>query len=790
MARRPEKGRKGAGGTGGEDRSGSGAFNGPHRARGKSGAPRPVGADGMPTREQVMQYIAGAQGKVGKREIARAFGIKGGDKIALKRLLSLMGEDGTLTGDRKALREKGALSPVTALEIVGRDRDGDLIGEPVVWDHEEGAKPQVLILARTLARITADEDRVPGVGDHVMARITKLDDVDVAGFKFEGEAIRKLPRDQRRLLGVYRAHSRGGGTIEPISRKELKSWPVHKGDDKDAKDGDLVRFELAKTGRFTTPRAKIVEALGNPDDERKVSLIAVHAHGIPDDFPQSVIDETRDLKPPQLANRKDLRGIPLLTIDPVDARDHDDAVYAEPDTDSKYPGGHIVIVAIADVAHYVRSDTRLDREAQIRGNSVYFPDRVVPMLPEKISNDLCSLREGEDRACLAVRMVYDKHGDKRGHTFLRAMMRSAVKLSYQQAQAAFDGTPDEKAAPHVEGALKPLWAAYQALKAARDRREPLDLDLPERKIKLDENGRIAGVYIPERLEAHKLIEEMMIQANVAAAESLEQKKSPLVYRIHDAPSKEKLKSLRDFLETLDLQIPPHGSLKPGAFNKVLAAAKSLPVPELVNEVILRSQAQAEYNPDNIGHFGLNLAKYAHFTSPIRRYADLLVHRALIRAFKLGDDGLTDEEIPRLAAIAQSISDAERRAMAAERETIDRLVALHLADRIGAVFPARIGGVTRSGLFVRLKETGADGFVPVSTLGQDYFQHVEEAHALVGSRTGETFRLGDVVEVKLVEAIPSAGALRFEMVSEGKRGVLKPVKGPRGRHIMRQRRGRR
>ena len=795
MARKPEKGRRKAGGSGGEDRRGAGAAGHGGRSfarrdRGQSGAPRPVGADGMPTREQVMQFIEGAQGKVGKREIARAFGIKGGDKIALKRLLSLMADEGTLTGDRKALREKGALSPVTVLEIVGRDRDGDLIGEPVVWDHEEGEKPRVLILARTLARITADEDRVPGVGDHVMARITKLDDVDVAGFKYEGEAIRKLPRDQRRLLGVYRAHSRGGGTIEPINRKELKSWPVQKGDEKDAKDGDLVRFELAKTGRFTTPRAKIVEALGNPDDERKVSLIAVHAHGIPDDFPQSVIDETRDLKQPQMANRKDLRGIPLLTIDPVDARDHDDAVYAEPDTDPKNPGGHIVIVAIADVAHYVRPGTRLDREAQIRGNSVYFPDRVVPMLPEKISNDLCSLREGEDRACLAVRMVYDKHGDKRSHTFLRAMMRSAVKLSYQQAQLAFDGTPDEKAAPHVESALKPLWAAYQALKAARDRREPLDLDLPERKIKLDDKGRIAGVYIPERLEAHKLIEEMMIQANVAAAESLEQKKSPLVYRVHDAPSKEKLKSLRDFLETLDLQVPPHGSLKPGAFNKVLAAAKSLPVPELVNEVILRSQAQAEYHPDNIGHFGLNLARYAHFTSPIRRYADLLVHRALIRALKLGDDGLTDEEIPRLAAIAQSISDAERRAMAAERETIDRLVALHLADRIGAVFAARIGGVTRSGLFVRLKETGADGFVPISTLGQDYFHHVEEAHALVGSQTGETFRLGDVVEVKLVEAIPSAGALRFEMVSEGKRGVLKPVKGPRGRHIMRQRRPRR
>jgi ribonuclease R len=793
MARGPDRGRKGSGaaGGGGDDRSRRGAGrDGGRQARGKGGAPRPAGDDAMPTREQILAFLEDAQGKTGKREIARAFGIKGGDKIALKRLLAQMAEEGALTGDRKSLREKGALPPVTALEITGRDRDGDLIGEPVVWDHAEGEKPRVLILAPTLQRITADEDRLPGVGDHVMARITKLDSTDVAGFTFEGEAIRKLPRDQRRLLGVFRSHARGGGTIEPINRKELKSWPVQKGDDKDAKDGDLVRFELARTGRFTTPRAKVVEALGNPEDQRKVSLIAVHAHGIPDDFPESVIEETRDLKPPQLDGRTDLRGIPLLTIDPVDARDHDDAVFAEPDPDPKNPGGHIVIVAIADVAHFVRPGTRLDREAQIRGNSVYFPDRVVPMLPEKISNDLCSLREGEDRACLAVRMIYDKHGDKRSHTFLRALMRSAAKLSYQQAQAAFDGNPDEKAAPLMEAALKPLWNAYLALRAARDRREPLDLDLPERKIRLDDKGRIAGVYIPERLEAHKLIEEMMIQANVAAAESLEHRKTPLVYRVHDAPSREKLKSLRDFLETLDLQVPPHGTLKPSAFNKVLAAAKSLPVPELVNEVILRSQAQAEYHPENIGHFGLNLARYAHFTSPIRRYADLLVHRALIRALKLGADGLTDEEIPRLPAIAQSISDAERRAMAAERETIDRLVALHLADRIGAVFPARIGGVTRSGLFVRLKETGADGFVPISTLGRDFFHHVEEAHALVGARSGETFRLGDDVEVKLVEAIPSAGALRFEMMSEGHRHVLKPVKGPRGRHMMRQRRPRR
>ena len=349
----------------------------------------------------------------------------------------------------------------------------------------------------------------------------------------------------------------------------------------------------------------------------------MHAHGIPDDFPEGVIAESENLAPPTLQGRTDLRALPLVTIDPPDARDHDDAVFAEPDTDPANEGGWIVIVAIADVAHYVRPGTRLDREAQLRGNSVYFPDRVVPMLPERISNDLCSLREGEDRACLAVRMVFDRSGTKKAHTFMRAMMRSAAKLSYQEAQAAIDGKPSEKCVALLEPVLRPLWAAYAALSEARDKRAPLDLDLPERKIVLDEEGKVARVVTPERLAAHRLIEEFMIQANVAAAETLEGKRTPVVYRIHDQPSKEKLASLRDFLQTLDIVLAPPGTLKAQHFNGVLARAKSFPVPELINEVVLRSQSQAEYNIENIGHFGLNLRRYAHFTSPIRRYADLL-----------------------------------------------------------------------------------------------------------------------------------------------------------------------
>ena len=739
---------------------------------------------GLPSREEILNFLAEAQSKTGKREIARAFGIKGGARIALKRLLIEMASEGTLSGNRKDFREKGKIAPVAVLEVTGRDEEGDLIARPLVWNSDDGERPAVLLILKS--REPASEETQIGVGDKVLSRVTALDHKDVEGYRYEAEPIRKLPRDARRMLGIFRTRKGGGGTIEPIDRKALRSWQVPKGQEANAADRDLVRFDLGRNSRPSNSEARVLESLGNPEDQRKISLIAVHAHGIPDDFPESVIQETERLGEAKLEHRTDLRHIPLITIDPLDARDHDDAVFAEADQDPANAGGFVAVVAIADVAHYVRPGTRLDREAQLRGNSVYFPDRVVPMLPEKISNGLCSLREGEDRACLAVRLVFDKNGEKRTHTFVRALMRSAAKLSYQEAQAAIDGKITEKCAPLMEPVLRPLWAAYKAVAKARDAREPLNLDLPERKILLNAEGRVAGVVTPERLDAHRLIEEFMIQANVAAAETLEKFKTPVVYRVHDRPSKEKLKSLSDFLASLDLKVPPAGSLTPGAFNKVLARAKELPVPELVNEVVLRAQAQAEYNTANIGHFGLHLARYAHFTSPIRRYADLLVHRALVRALEFGDGGLEDHEIPRLSDLSRTISEAERRAMAAERETADRLIAAHLADRVGATFEGRIAGVTRSGLFVKLNETGADGFVPVSTLGRDYYEHDEASHSLIGSRSGETYRLGDRVSVRLVEAIPSAGALRFEMISEGQRGGARPIRGLKGRHVPRRR----
>jgi ribonuclease R len=748
--------------------------------RGRPAPATPSRRGGIPSREDILRFLEEAQGKVGKREIAKAFGVKGDDRVALKTLLAEMTSEGQLAGSRKTLKRHGRVPPFAVLEIIDRDDEGDIVAEPVAWEDDAGPRPRILVVSPTgRAR---ENDMALGPGDRILARVTRLEDDDGSGYGHHAEPVKKLPREKRRLLGIFRAHASGGGSIDPIDRRDLKTWPVREGGVGEAADGDLVRFDILSRHRGGVPEARVAEALGNPRDQRQISLIAVHAHGIPYDFPDIVLREVEALPDLERDGRADLTNLPLLTIDPRDARDHDDAVAAVADTDPRNPDGYIVTVAIADVAAYVRAGTRLDREAELRGNSVYFPDRVVPMLPERISNDLCSLREGELRPCLAVTMTFDRNGRKRRHHFQRGLMRSAAKLAYEEAQAAIDGNPSDKCKPLMVSCLEPLWAAYACLKRGRDARSPLDLDLPERRIVMDDQGRVARIHIPERLDAHRLIEEMMIQANVAAAETLEQNNTPCVYRIHDRPSKEKLANLARFLETLDIALPKGEGLKPVAFNRVLERAKGLPVADLVNEVVLRSQAQAEYAIGNIGHFGLHLERYAHFTSPIRRYADLLVHRALVRALKLGADGLRKEDEPRLSDVAKAISEAERRAMSAERETSDRLLAAFLADRTGADFPARISGVTRSGLFVRLRETGADGFVPISTIGRDFWHHDEDLHALIGERTGVGFRLGDQVEVRLVEAIPTAGALRFEMLTEGRpiEGAPKTRRPGRGR----------
>lgn len=720
----------------------------------------------LPPREVILRFISEHPEQASKRELAKAFGLKGESRIALKSLLRELEEDGMVQKSRKSLIRPGALPPITVLDITTRDKDGGLIGRPADWADENGVAPAVMIKQSSSPAGRNGKGKAPvaGMGDRVLAKIFAA--VDRGGPAYTARIIKVIDKRKGASMGVFRETPGGGGRLMPIERRgeEMVIDPDYTGD---AKDGDLVEVEVARLGRFGLPRAKVLSVVGSVASEKAISMIAIHAHGIPHVFPAAVIAEADAAKPATMSHREDWRSLPLITIDPADAKDHDDAVYAELDPSPDNPDGVVVTVAIADVSWYVRPHSPLDREALKRGNSVYFPDRVVPMLPERISNDLCSLKEGVDRPALAVRMIFSKEGRKAGHTFHRIMMKSAAKLSYQQAQAAIDGQPDDKTGPMLEPILKPLWHAYEIMKKGRERRQPLELDMPERKILLKEDGTVDRVFVPPRLDAHKLIEEMMIQANVAAAETLEKRKQVLIYRIHDGPTLAKQEVLREFLKTLDIVLAKGGNVRANSFNGILAKAEGTPHQTMVNEMVLRSQSQAIYSPDNIGHFGLNLMKYAHFTSPIRRYADLIVHRALVGSLGFGEGGITPDEEAVLDDIAAEISTFERRAMAAERETVDRLIAHHLAGKVGAEFEARVGGVTKSGLFVTLPDYGADGFIPISTLGTDYFIYDEAHQALTGEKTGLGYRLGDEVTVRLVEAVPLAGALRFEMLSDGR-----------------------
>ncbi len=714
---------------------------------------RPDQPGPLPSKAEITEYINENPGRVGTREIARAFNVTAAGRVELKRLLHEMRDEGLTENAARAIGGARTLPKVLVLEVTGRDIDGELLAQPFEWRGVTPA-PRILIVPGE-----GEGAKPAGVGDKVLARLTPADD------GYEARVMRHLGRPAetgaRRVLGVLQ-----------LEAKECRVRPVEKGRDEilisrdhtmGAQTGELVQVEMEAGRRYGPPLGKVVQRLGLVNDARSVSLIAIYEHGIPVEFNPAAVKEAEAATSPKLGKGTDLRGLPLVTIDPPDARDHDDAVWAEADTDPKNRDGWVVIVAIADVAHYVRPGSALDRDALRRGNSSYFPDRVVPMLPEALSAGLCSLIHDEDRAVLAVRMRFDANGNKIGHEFIRGLMNSRASLTYAQVQAAMDGAPDDIAAPLLEEIIRPLYGAYAAVARARDARHPLALELPERRIELNEAGQVKSINIAERLDAHRLIEEFMIAANVCAAETLEKKTAPCMYRIHAEPALAKLESLRDFLKSLEYTLARGQVLKPELFNRILEKARGTEHAAVINEVILRAQSQAAYSPENIGHFGLALPRYAHFTSPIRRFADVLVHRALIRACNLGDGGLPDGQgYPEFLSIGEEISAHERRSMAAERDSSDRYLAAYLSDRVGAEFDGAISGVTRFGLFVRLRDSGADGLIPIRNLGTEYFSHVEAQHALVGDRTGLTFRLGDAVRVRLMEAVPVSGGLRFEL----------------------------
>ncbi|MEL7131975.1 MAG: ribonuclease R [Pseudomonadota bacterium] len=707
----------------------------------------------IPTKTEVLDWISANPTLTAKREIAKAFGIKGAARIDLKRLLKELEADGHLEKRKKTYQDPDRLPPVSVLQVVAADGDGDLFARPMEW-LGEGVEPKILVLPRAT-------DPALGPGDRILARLTLVKDDD---HNYEARLIRRIGTNPRRILGVFRAGAEGG-RIVPVDKGSDKEWSVPGGATHGAKDGELVEAEQSgPKGRIGLPRARIVDRLGDPSAPKAVSLIAIHEHGIPDAFPDDVIAEADAKKPAGLDGREDLRDLPLVTIDPSDARDHDDACYAHPDDDPKNKGGHIIWVAIADVAAYVTPGSALDREAKKRGNSTYFPDRVVPMLPDRLSGDLCSLHEGVPRACIAVRMQIDAQGEKIGHSFHRGLMRSPASLHYEEVQAAIDGTPGECTLPLLEPVLKPLYTAYAALVEARNRRQPLELDLPERQIILDDDGTVRSVAFKDRLDAHRLIEEFMVLANVAAAETLIAKKSPLLFRVHEEPSPDKLDNLRETAQAAGLNLAKGQVLKTAHLNRLLAQAKDTEDAELINISTLRSMTQAYYSPQNFGHFGLALRSYAHFTSPIRRYADLIVHRALISAHGWGKDGLTPEDTEHLDKTGTHISDTERRSMVAERDTTDRYLAAYLSERVGDELEGRVAGIAKFGIFVKLDDSGADGLVPMRSIGAEYFHFDREANTLMGSDTGMIISLGQRATVRLAEAVPVTGGIALELLA--------------------------
>jgi ribonuclease R len=648
------------------------------------------------------------------------------------------------------------------VQITGTDQDGDALARPVEWERAAGQPPMILM--------HPERKGSPALapGERVLARLKPM-----GPGRYEARTLRRVDETPGRILGVFKPGRRENRII-PTDRRSKGEWIVPPGQEAGAEPDEIVLAEpVAQHLHLGLKPARVLERLGKLGDARSISLIAIHTHDIPQVFEEAALQEAARADGVELGSREDLRTLRLITIDGADARDFDDAVFAEPDP--QQPGGFRLIVAIADVAHYVRPNTALDRAAEVRGNSVYFPDRVVPMLPEALSNGWCSLRPAEDRGCLFAEMRIDRRGHKTSHRFGRGLMRSAARMTYEEVQAAEDAH-DDLGLPLVH-----LYGAYKLLLAARLERGTLDLDLPERKVELDEQGRVTNVAPRPRLDSHRLIEEFMVLANVAAAEELERLQTPCMYRVHAPPSEEKLEALRGFLSSLGISLPPGNQLHPRDFDRVLRRYAGTPESQLISEVMLRSQSQAAYSPDNIGHFGLALPRYAHFTSPIRRYADLLVHRALIRALRLGHDGLSDEQIARFPDIAEQITETERRAQQAERDAIDRYLAAFMAARIGGRFAARISGVTRFGLFVVVTETGASGIVPFATLPDDYWQYDEREQSVTGRHTRKVYRLAQEVDVLLSEANPVTGGMVFHVLDSDQRERNAPAgKRPRGR----------
>ena len=745
-------------------------------------------------RDDIVEWILANPKQTSMRDIAKAFGVKGPEKRDLKQIIKELAQEGKLGRPKENAdprEEKSAkFPPISVLRVIEVDANGELLATPEEWQGRS-TPPHILLM-------TAQKPAPFGIGDKVLARVSTVLDQD---HKYEARPIRHIEEPQTKIIGVFRRID-GIGRIVPID-KSGKEWRVERPNENGAKNGELVEAtRVDRKSRIGASRARVLKRLGNPSEPKAMSLIAIHQHGIPDTFPEQILEEAAKPILDDQKTRKDLRHLPFVTIDPDGARDHDDAVYAVADTDPKNSGGHLIWVAIADVAHFVRYGTELDREARRRGNSTYFPDRVVPMLPDALSGDLCSLHQGESRCCITVCLKISAQGKKVSHTFQRATIRSIASLTYSEVQEGIDGKPNDRVSALLDNVIKPLYAAYMALCSERQIRQPLELDLPERVVCLDEQGRVSDIIFKDRLDAHRLIEEFMILANVAAAQTLSKKRESCLFRVHEEPDREKIDALRETAQSVGLNLAKGQALQTKHLNKLLRQAEEQKEAELISISTLRAMSQAYYSKENFGHFGLALGTYAHFTSPIRRYADLIVHRALIRAHNWSQGGLTRAEEEILDQTADLISMTERRSMAAERDTLDRYLAMYLSEKVGTDFSGKISGVLKFGVFVRLEDSEAEGLVPIRSLGREYFTLDKKFNRLVGSESGFTLSLGQSVNVRLSEATSETGGLIFELLNvEGsavpsrfggnsknrKRGSIRIKRKPKNQKLKRSKR---
>jgi ribonuclease R len=738
----------------------------PHADREASRYDNPIAS-----RELILHHLAAADGPMEAEALAEALGLSEPDRFeALGNRLRAMVRDGQLLQNRK-----GAFAPAAQMDLVA----GSVIANPDGFGflRPEAAGGDDLFLPPF-------EMRKVMHGDRVLASITGLD----RRGRPQGSIVEVLERRLTRLIGRYTVEA-GIGYVVPDDQRIQRNLLIAPDAHGEAKEGQLVVAEIVHApDPKRPPIGRVLTVLGERLTASLAVQAAIHGHDIPHEFPQPVLNEAAnipvDVDGATAAQRTDIRQLPLVTIDGEDAKDFDDAVYCEPNRD-----GFRLVVAIADVSHYVRPGTPLDDEAQKRATSVYFPGFVVPMLPETLSNGICSLKPKVDRLCFVCDMQVDRKGQVTDSKFYEAVMHSHARLTYTQVwNAVGEGIAEDAREDALQriGTLLPhvqrLHQLYEVLRKAREKRGAIEFESSEVRFVLGPQGEVTQAGMIQRNDAHKLIEECMIAANVEAAKCLLEREVQAPYRIHERPPEGKYEDLLEFLKEFNLKMPAWSKVEPRDFTALLRKIRDRPEAALLESVLLRSQSLAVYSPANAGHFGLALEAYAHFTSPIRRYPDLLVHRAIKHALSGARPEKFKYSPSDMAQLALQCSERSRRADEAQREVDDRYRAAWMEQHVGGEFDGVISGVTSFGLFIELDESKVNGLVHVTQLPNDFYHFDPIRKTLTGERRGREFRLGDRVRIVVLKASVEDRKIDFRLVEE--RDDVKPP-APRGKPAKRE-----